>query len=250
MPQVRCAQCGALNSTTAADYPFCIGCQDNLAKCGYCRWFEAELEACTQRAVAGVFEATADATPPCDQHTPGALVLAPRRSVWPAVVVGVIALLVLAYSLVQFRRPGEIPAERPQSELQLSVEADLRGAVVGKPYLVTAEIRNVTGDTISGIGLQLSEASLGHFRLVRTRPRADAVEDVGEWEAYRYADLLPHETRRIVLDLIPTGAGRHHLAVRLVSRGSREYHGMADFPIQVAPASLDGGSGRSAEERS
>ena len=43
MPQVRCPQCGAVNATGAPDYPFCVGCQDNLAKCGYCRWFDPEL---------------------------------------------------------------------------------------------------------------------------------------------------------------------------------------------------------------
>lgn len=236
MPQVRCPQCGALNSTTAADYPFCVGCQDNLTKCGYCRWFNAELGGCTNPAVAGLFDASADSTPPCDQHTPGELVLAPRRRVWPALIVGLFSALVLAYSFLQFLRPVEIPPTSPQYDLRLSVEADLRGAMAGKPYIVTTEIKNLADYPVGGVRLQLSKASLRNFDLVGTLPRADAVEDLGEWKAYIYADLAPHEIRRIVLDLIPRRSGNHHLAVRLVSRGSREYHGMVDFPVAVAPA--------------
>jgi hypothetical protein len=164
------------------------------------------------------------------------LVLAPRRRVWPALIVGLFSALVLAYSFLQFLRPVEIPPTSPQHDLRLSVEADLRSAMVGKPYIVTTEIKNLADYPVGGVRLQLSKASLRNFDLVGTLPRADAVEDLGEWKAYIYADLAPHEIRRIVLDLIPRRSGNHHLAVRLVSRGSREYHGMVDFPVAVAPA--------------
>lgn len=250
MPQVRCPQCGALNSTTDLDYPFCLGCQDNLAKCGYCSWFEAELGVCTNPEVAGFFDATADATPPCDQHTPGELVLAPRGSFWPALLIGVIAALALAYSLLQFRQPSEILPQRPQDDLRMAVEADFRAAVVGRPYVITAELRNTAAYTIGGIRLQISKDSLRYFRLVGTLPRADAVEEMGEWKAYVYGDMRPHETRRIVMELIPKHPGSHHLAVRLVSRGSREYHGMADFPVRVAAQSepAPAGEGKAAPQ--
>ena len=105
MPQVSCPQCGAVNSTGAPDYPFCMGCQDNLAKCGYCRWFEGDPPVCTNREVAGVFEVAADATPPCHQHTPKDSLVSPGRSMWAVVVVGLVAALVLVYSIYQFTRP-------------------------------------------------------------------------------------------------------------------------------------------------
>lgn len=236
MPQVRCPQCGALNSTDAPDYPFCVGCQDNLARCECCQWFDVRLRRCTSLVAGGLFDAAADATPPCDQHTPRGSVLAPRQRVWPLLTIGLVVALALVYAVIRSQTPVEIPPQPPRDDLRLTVEADLRGATVGKPYVVVAEIRNVTGQPVGGIRLQLSKASLGSFRLVGTLPRADALEDMGEWKAYIYADLQPHETRRIVLDLIPTRPGSHHLEVRLVSRGSREYHGLADFPVRVSPA--------------
>lgn len=237
MPQVRCPQCGALNSTTDVDYPFCLGCQDNLAKCGYCSWFEAELGVCTNPEVAGFFDATGDSTPPCDQHKPRSSLLTSQRTIWPVLLIGLVAALVLVYAVIQFRQPMELLPQRPQDDLRMAVEADFRAAVVGQPYGVTAEIKNTADDTVGGIRLQISKESLRHFRLMRTEPRADAVEEMGEWRAYVYHDLRPHETRKIEIELIPKHAGSHHLAVRLVSRGAREYHGLADFPVSVAAAS-------------
>lgn len=247
MPQVRCPQCGAINGTGAPDYPFCIGCQDNLAKCGYCRWFDPELVVCTSAVVAGVFDVAADATPPCDQHAPRESILTPGRSIWPVIIVGLVALLVLVYSVYQFRRPETIPAEGPEKSLKLGVEVSVPDAVIGRRYPVLIELTNVSGETIGGIRLQISKESLVRFNLDKTngmQPRPSAREDAGEWFSYVYPDMAPKEQRRITLNLVPNRPGIHRFAVRLVSRGAT-YHGLMRFPVRVvaAPAGGDDGQG-------
>jgi hypothetical protein len=233
LPQVRCPQCGAVNSIEAAEYPFCVGCQDNLAKCGYCRWFESELVICTQPVVAGVFEVAVDATPPCDQHTPRENLLAPRRSIWPAIIIGAVALLVLFYSVFQFQNPLDIPPEAPQKELDLEI-VGARKATVNQPFPIEVTITNVSKKTVGGIRLQVSnESRLIRFRLVKMTPTADAWEEAGEWRAYTYPDLAPGEAHHISLEVMPRQGGSYQFSVRLFSHGST-FIGMAQLPVQIA----------------
>lgn len=240
MPQVTCPQCGAVNGTEAPDYPFCAGCQDNLAKCGYCRWFDSDLVVCTNREVAGVFEVAADATPPCDQHRPKDSIMVPGRSLWPVVAVGLVALLVLVYSVYELRKPLAIPADRPGKSLHLEVVNHSKKAVVGHPYMVAIEITNMADETIGGIRLQISKESVPtRFRLAKMTPEYSSREDAQEWCSYIYPDLAPKETRTITLELIPHQPGSYQVAVRLVSRGTT-FHGMTHLPVQVAAAPEQG----------
>jgi hypothetical protein len=235
LPQVRCPQCGAFNVTSAPDYPFCTGCQDNLAKCGYCRWFDSGLGICTSPEVAGLFDAAPDATPPCDQHTPRETLLLPHRSIWPIAIVGSLALMVLLYSLFQARQPSSIPPTATPEGVRLAVVCDPK-AYVGRPFFATAELSNGTPRVVTSVWLQISRRSGESFRLVSTVPRYDAKEETGEWMAYIYRDLQPGETRRVVMEFVPRHPGSRSLDVRLASRGGLEYYGLSQALIRVNPA--------------
>lgn len=228
MPQVRCPQCGAINDTNAPDYPFCIGCQDNLAKCGHCRWFDREASLCLSPAAAGAFEAAPDATPPCDQHIPGEMVSVQSKGYLPFAAAGVaLALLVLVYALLLLRGPA------PPVALKLFVEAD-QHAVLDVPYVVRVEMANPGDRVANGVRLQVNRTSLRSFRLLRAVPRENAVETRrGEWLALSYPALQPGERKGIDLHLLPISAGVRHLVITLVSSGNN-YHGMADVPVTIA----------------
>jgi hypothetical protein len=228
LPQVRCPQCGAVNDTNAPDYPFCIGCQDNLAKCGHCRWFDRDASLCLSSVAAGLFDVAPDATPPCDQHTPGEAVLVRTRGYLPFATAGVtLALVVLVYALLLLRGPP-LPVE-----LKLRVAAD-QNPVLGVPFAARVEMENVGKRVANGVRLQVNSASLQSFRLLRAAPAASARPAAhGEWLALSYPALQPGEERQIDLYLLPTAVGARNLVITLVSSGNT-YHGMVDVPVIVA----------------
>jgi len=232
LPQILCPQCGAITDTRAADYPFCVGCQDNLAKCGYCRWFDADTSVCTHPVVAGIFEVGETAMPPCVYHTPNDRVVLRRRVLrglaW--VMIGAVAA-VLIFGLVRLRATAPPPAV----ELGVAIEADYLGAVVGEAYTVTAVIFNKSDVPASGIQLEIAESSLEDFELLAVTPAPVATHKHGKWEMLSYGTLEGRERRRVSLSLIPRKAGIVHLVVRLVS-ADNVYHGMADLPVIVEPA--------------
>lgn len=232
MPQIRCPKCGAVTDTRAADYPFCVSCQDNLAKCGFCRWFDARESACKHPVVAGIFTVGETATPPCVYHTPNERVLVKRRILRGLAWVLIAAVtLTIAYGLVRLRSAAPPPA----ADLGVAIEADYMGAVVGQPYAVTAIIYNKTDIPVSGIRLEIAESSLADLQLLAVTPVPAAAHKRGKWEMLSYASLGPNERQRVSVKVIPRRAGTVHLVVRLVS-GDNLYHGLADLPIMVEPA--------------
>lgn len=244
MPQVLCPQCGAMTDTRAADYPFCVGCQDNLAKCGYCQWFDADTSVCTHPVVAGIFEVGETATPPCVYHSPNDRVVLKRRVLrglaW--VMVGAV-VAVLIFGLVRLRAT----APPPVVELRVAIEADYMGAVVGQPYKVTAVIYNKSDELAEGIRLEIAEGSLEDFQLLAVTPEPAAAHKHGKWETLSYATLGAKEQRRVSVRVIPRKVGTVHLVVRLVS-ADNVYHGLADLPVIVEPAGSEEATGGRQED--
>jgi hypothetical protein len=212
LPQVICPQCGRANDTRAPEYPFCLGCQDNLAKCGYCRWFDAATGLCTHPIVSGLFEVSESATPPCVYHDPSDRVLARR------------ALLKLVL-----------------------VEADYEGAVVGEKYTVTAVVYNTSAAPVTGVRFEIAKRSLQVFDLLSVEPATRRAAEHGKWRSISYPALRPGERRRITMTLRPKKAGTLHVMVRLVS-GGNVFHGLADLPVIVEEKAGEGGPERSATE--
>jgi len=243
LPQVKCPQCGAVNDTRAPGYPFCVGCRDNLAKCGYCRWFVKKRAACTHPVVAGVFEVSEAATPPCVYHAPAQDVLAGRPGVrslvWVLVAAAVVAL---SYGVV--RRMWPAPPVRVAPTLELAVESDYGGAVVGETYTVMAIVYNVSSVIAENVRLDVAEESLLHFYLDEVRPEPISRGAAGKWRSLSYSFLSPHERRRIALELVPRKKGTWHIKVRLVS-DDNIFHGVADLPVKVIekPADVERGDG-------
>ena len=232
MPQIKCPRCGAANSTRAPDYPFCVGCQDNLAKCGCCYWFETQIGACHHPTAAGVFEVSPEATPPCGYHEPrpsarrrkGGLALTTAGAGLAA------AVFVLGWGVMKTLRPAA-PAAAPAGDLQLLVEADYQGARVGELFPVVVQIYNSSAAVVEGVRLEVAKESLTGFELVRESPPGVA-KQAGQWLALDYPRLGPHERRTITLELIPRRSGRQQFVVQLMSEGG--YHGRAELPIAVA----------------
>ncbi len=236
MPQVTCPQCGAVNGTNTPDYPFCLGCQDNLKKCGYCRWFDPEPAVCTNHEVAGVFDVSGDATPPCDRHTPVDALLVANRSLWAVLLMCLVAVLVLAYAVYQFTQPIGRSLDARHALLQLHVAGGGQRAVVGHPFRTQVEIRNAGSETVGGIRFQISKESVPvFFRLASILPKEAAWEEAGQWTSYTYPDVAPHEQITIVLELVPRQPGDHPVSVRLLSRGST-FQGARQLPVRVAEA--------------
>ncbi len=231
LAQVICPRCGAINDTRAPDYPFCSGCQDNLAKCGYCRWFDASTALCTHPIVSGIFEVDELATPPCVYHDPGDRLVVRRRvlrvAVWAAAIA---AVAILVFGLVRLRTGGAAFPE--QAALGLVVEADYQGAVVGEAYNVTAVLSNNSAAPVTGVRFEIAKRTLAAFDLITVMPRGGPVVDRGKWRVMSYPTLAPGESRRVVLILKPKTSGTLHVMVRLVSSGNI-FHGLADLPVLV-----------------
>lgn len=241
MPQVRCPQCGAVNDTRAPDYPFCVGCQNNLATCGYCRWFDDQAGVCTSPSVAGVFDVSEDSAPPCGCHVPRDAVQVRHWGRWALAVVGLItAVFALGYAISRALAPAAAPPS-PRPELQWDVAADYRQAVAGETYTVMAQFYNRSDQTIEKVRFEIDQKLLEEFDLRSVRPGPSGLEQSQHWHGLSYPDMHPRERRTIALELVPKSAGTFHLIVRVLS-GENEYHGMADLPIVVAERGESAGS--------
>lgn len=247
MPLVRCPQCGTINDTRAPDYPFCVGCQENLAKCGYCRWFDHEKVACTHPIVSGVFEVSENACPPCVYHTPDDRLLVRRRGVqvlvWALVVLGLVAV---GYGVLRMG-PARPSVQRPEPRLGLEVEAYYAAAVVGQPFTVSAVMYNTGEATAENVRFEIAQTSLQRFFLRSVRPKPLEDKEVGVWRVLRYPPLGPRERREIAIELVPREKGTFHLMARLVS-GENVFHGVLDQPVIVA-GSAPGGESEEIEHR-
>ncbi len=236
MPQVRCPRCGTTNDTRRPGYPFCVGCQDNLARCGYCRSFDDQAIVCTHPLVAGVFEVSAEATPPCGYHTPKDAIQVRRWGLQVVVWVSLAAaIFALGFGLREmFRPPPPIPLA---PDLQLAVEAPYGGATVWQPYTVEVLLYNTSDTAVGQVRLEIGLESLAVLYLdpgkVRPRPLTD--RESGEWRVLTYPELNPFERRRVALEFVPKETGVVHLKVGLFS-GKDNYHGQCTLPITVAPA--------------
>jgi len=244
LSRIRCPKCGAVTDTRAADYPFCVSCQDNLAKCGYCRWFDRRESACRHPVVAGIFTVGEAATPPCVYHTPNERVVVKRRLLRGLAWVLIAAVtLAIAYGLVRLKSTTPPPA----AELGVAIEADYMGAVVGQPYTVTVVIYNKTDVPVSGIRLEVAESSLEDLQLLAVTPEPAAAYRHGKWESLSYATLGPKERQRVSVKVIPRRAGTVHLVVRLMF-GDNLYGGLADLPIMVEPAGSEEAAAEEGED--
>jgi hypothetical protein len=237
LPQVICPRCTRISDTRAPGYPFCVGCQDNLAKCGYCRWFAAGTELCTHPIVSGIFEVSESATPPCVYHDPADRLLPRRRllriALWVAAIASV-AMVSLGLSRMQLQAPA-IPR---QADLGLVVEADYKGAIAGKRYTVTAVVFNSSDRPVTGARFEISQRTLAAFDLLSVKPSAERPVRRGKWWVISYPALGPGEKRQIVMDLRPKRAGTLHVMVRLVS-GGNVFHGLADLPVVVEESAAE-----------
>lgn len=245
LPQVRCPQCGAVNDSRAPDYPFCVGCQDNLAKCGYCHWFEDQAAVCTNAAVAGAFEVGRDIAPPCGYHTPRMTLRAKREGRLALIVVLGLAAAVFALGYGFFKLLQPIaPPPTPKGQIQLAVEADYRGAIVGQAYKVTAQIYNASDEVASSVRFEIAKRFLEQFTLAQVTPRPTGETQSAQWHVMYYPEMNPREQRTIALELIPKRTGTFHLMLQVTS-GDSAKHGMADLPIRVKGSSVQVSDSRS-----
>jgi hypothetical protein len=247
LPQVQCPQCGAANDSRAPDYPFCVGCQENLAKCGYCHWFDERAVECTNAAVAGEFEVGSEVAPPCGYHTPRVVLRAKREGRLALVVVLGLAAAVFALGYGFFKLLQPIaPPPSPKGQIQLAVEADYRGAAVGQTFKVTAQIYNASDEVASGVRFEIEKRFLEQFRLAQVTPRPTGETQSAKWHVMYYPEMNPREQRTIILELVPKRSGTFHLVLQVTS-GESAKHGMADLPIRVKGSSVQVRDGRSEE---
>ena len=190
---------------------------------------------CVNREVAGVFDAAATRLRPATGILQGTVILVPSRSLWAVVIVGLVAALVLAYSVYQIIQPDDKPLTKQQATLEVQYGPEIRGAVVGHPFHTQVEIRNIGQATVGGIRLQVNNGSAVFFRLTKMRPQYVQKEEAEEWTSYIYPDMAPHERLRINLELVPRQPGKRLLAIRLLSRGTT-FHETKRLSVEVAAA--------------
>jgi hypothetical protein len=187
---------------------------------------------CTHPIVAGVFEVSETATPPCVYHTPNERVLLRRGGAqilaWVLLAAVVVGLGYAVARLVWWTAPE--PGPRPQ--LELAVETEYEEAAVGEPYTVTAIIYNTGDVTVEDVRVEIAKQSLEDFELRSVRPPPGSQGECGQWWMLSYGKLMPHERRRVSLDLAPKREGELQVKVRLVS-GEHIYHGMTALPVLV-----------------
>ena len=230
MALVRCLQCGAINDTGAADYPFCVGCQDNLAKCGYCQRFDQRALICTEPRIAGVFDASPEATPPCVYHLRRASAMAPRRGSRTLVAVGLAAaLFVVCYSLWLLRAPAPPPPHRMEAKPQLESAAE---AVVGGDLRITLDIINRSDQVLQGLRVEMPEAFFRRFALTKIEPEVSQRQRGRWWRELTLPALEANKRQQLVLTVVPSQSGRYQVSARLFSSDD-VYYGMAVLPIKV-----------------
>jgi hypothetical protein len=203
--------------------------------------------------VAGVFEVSAEATPPCGYHTPKDAIQVRRWGLQVVAWVGLAAaIFALGFGLRElFRAPPPVP---PAPELELAVEAPYRGATLWQPYTVEVVLYNTSDAVVEPVRLEIGRESLAvlYLELGNVRPRPLTDRESGEWRVLTYPELNPLERRRVALEFVPKEAGAVDLRVRLFS-GKNNYHGQCTLPITVAAAEAAEGApangSREEEER-
>lgn len=181
--------------------------------------------------MAGVFEVSEEATPPCGYHAPKDAIQVRRWGLQVLVWVGLgAAVFALGFGLLElFRAP---PPVAPAPELQLAVEADYGGTTVGQPYTVEVVLYNTSDVVVEQVRLEIARGSLDVLYLRSVRPEPLTSRESGDWRVLTYPQLNPWERRRVALELVPREAGALHLKVRLFS-GKHAYHGECNLPITV-----------------
>jgi len=185
--------------------------------------------------VAGFFEVSEEAIPPCAYHTPRESILLARRGpkalVW---ILMIVAAFAFAYGLTRALLPASpaLPAG-PIPELQLAVEAEYDRAVVGEAYTVTVLIHNTSDTVAENVRFEIARDPLRSLYLKGVMPEPSDQTDSARWRTFFYPALSPHERRRMAIQLVPREVGTFHVAVRLLS-GEDTYHGMTDLPITVS----------------
>ena len=238
MPLVKCRQCGAINDAKSPSYPFCVGCEDNLAKCGDCRWFNHEAGICTEPDVAGVFDVDENAAPPCGRHVPRDAVMVKHKRQGVLLGIGIAAAaFALLYGIVHL--VVVTSSDQPPGRLELTVEADYRGAQVGVPYTITAQIYNPSNVRATDVQLKLSNDFLARFDLREVLPAPTRWADGGAWRVLVYPEISSLERKTVALHLVPKAAGTFNFAARLDS-AQCQYHGMASLPVAVSQATAGG----------
>ena len=238
MPLVKCRECGATNDVKSPSYPFCVGCEDNLAKCGDCRWFSHEAGICTEAEVADVFEAEENAAPPCGRHVPRDTVVVKHDRQRVLLGIGITAAaFALLYGIV--RLVTQASSDQGSARLELTVEADYRGAEVGKPYTIMAHIYNPSDVRVTDVQLKLPNDFLAKFDLREVLPAPIRWADASAWRVLIYPEINPLERQTVALHLVPKEAGTFNFAARLDS-AQCQYHGMASLPVAVSQGTAGG----------
>jgi hypothetical protein len=153
------------------------------------------------------------------------------------------AVFALGYGFLKLLEPIP-PPPAPKGQIQLAVEADYRGATVGRAYTVTAQIYNASDDVASGIRFEIAKQFLEQFKLAQVTPRPTGETQSAQWHVMYYPEMSPREQRTIALELVPRRSGTFHLMLQVTS-GDSATHGMADLPIRVKGSSVQVSDGRS-----
>jgi len=238
LPLVKCRQCGATNDVRGPSYPFCVGCEDNLAKCGDCRWFNHDALICTEPDVAGVFETDEEATPPCGRHVPRDAVMVRHNRQRVLLGIGIAAAaFALLYGIV--RLVTQASSEQAPARLELTVEGDYRGAQVGVPYTITAQIYNPSTARATDVQLKLSNDFLARFDLREVLPAPTRWSNPDQWRVLIYPEISSLERKTVALHFVPKVAGTFNFVARLDS-AQCQYHGMASLPVAVSKGPAGG----------
>ncbi len=235
MPQIRCTQCGAVNDTGAADYPFCVGCQDNLAKCGACQWFDDQLAACTQPGVAGLFDVSAEATPPCQYHIFRPSLTMRSRRVWMVVALGfAAALFTLTYAVVELRKPIP-PQPAPQPVVKLELETSGRPIAVGAPRTIVCDAHNASQLLAKDVRLLISKDFFRNFDMVEAPGVSSGWREEHGALVFRVPALAPGEHKIALLEIAAKKAGEFQLVVKVESDRTG-FHGQVSSLVKAAAA--------------
>lgn len=154
------------------------------------------------------------------------------------------AAFALLYGMV--RLVTDESSDKGSARLELTVEADYRGAQVGVPCTITAQIYNPSNVKVTDVQLKLSNDFLAKFDLREVLPAPTRWADGGAWRVLVYPEISSLERKTVALHLVPKAAGTFNFAARLDS-AQCQYHGMASLPVAVSQATAGGveaGGGR------
>ena len=244
MLYVRCPRCGTITSDQAPDYPLCPGCREDLTRCGYCEYFDAQEGVCVNPRAAGRFRAGPHATPACEEYWPTARLRRPgERWVHPAVWLSALAVFVVAVIIMLGTvfpkapgRPGSGllrgPASPPAAvRLQLVLEgpSEVR---VGRPVNLGLEAYNWSQQLSQAFQFQLPRDFPRRFRLRQILPEPVRTRSTAKHLELHYPGLYGGGRLRVNLVVVPRVAGPYDLRVRLFSRDNT-FHAQGVLPMQV-----------------